>query len=110
MTPKQTALAQSSFAQVAPVAEIAAPPLFDPLPELNPSLRGWFEDGLRHQRMKSMAMLTTAINNLHQLDAVAPRLRQRGLPHVGYRVKPAAHDAVTPPETRAAQQTETIKA
>jgi hypothetical protein len=30
-----------------------------------------------------MAMLTTAVNNLHQWDAVAQHLKQLGLPHDG---------------------------
>jgi hypothetical protein len=85
MTPKQTTLGQPSFAQVAPVAETAAPLFFYRLSELDPSLRGLFAECLHQQRMKLMAILTTAINNLHQRDAVALPLRQRGLPHVGYR-------------------------
>jgi hypothetical protein len=80
MTPKPTTLVQTGLAPVAPVAEIAAPLFFDRLPELNPLLRGLFAEGLHQQRMKSMAMLTTAINNLHQRDALALPLRRRGLP------------------------------
>ncbi len=138
MTPEQTTLVQTSFAQVAPVAETAAPPFHD-RSELNPSLRGLFREDLRELRMKLMAMLTPAVNNLHQRDAVALHLKQLGLPHAGYGVKPADYDTVrtalidtlensldeafTPlvrdawiacystiaPETRAVGQTETIK-
>ena len=77
-------------------------------------------------------MLTTAVNNLRQWDAVAPHVKQLGLSHVGYGVKPADYDTVgtalidtlekglgeafTPPvrdtivpEMQAVEQTETVK-
>ncbi len=117
MTSEQTTLVQTSFAQVAPIADTAAT-LF----------------------MKLMAMLTTAVNNLHQWHAVAPQVKQLGLRHVGYGVKAADYDTVgtalidtlekglgeafTPPvrdawiacyttiaaEMRAVEQAETVKA
>ena len=86
MTSEQTTLVQTSFAQVAPIADTAATLFYDRLFELNPSLRGLFREDLREQRMKLMAMLTTAVNNLHQWDAVAPNIKQLGLRHVGYGV------------------------
>jgi hypothetical protein len=88
MTPGQTALAQNNFAQVASLAETAARPFCDRLLEPSPSLRGLFKEDLlfkeylRAQRMKLMAMLTTAVNNLHQCDAAAPHVKQFGLPHI----------------------------
>jgi hemoglobin-like flavoprotein len=94
MTSEQTALVQTSFAQVAPIADTAATLFYDRLFELNPSLRGLFDEDLREQRIKLMAMLTTAVNNLQQWDAVAPRVKQLGLRHVGYGVKPADYDTV----------------
>ena len=94
MTSEQTTLVQTSFAQVAPIADTAATLFYDRLFELNPSLRGLFDEDLREQRIKLMAMLTTAVNNLQQWDAVAPRVKQLGLRHVGYGVKPADYDTV----------------
>jgi hemoglobin-like flavoprotein len=140
MTSEQTTLVQTSFAQVAPIADTAATLFYDRLFELNPSLRGLFREDLREQRMKLMAMLTTAVNNLHQWHAVAPHVKQLGLRHVGYGVKAADYDTVgtalidtlekglgeafTPPvrdawiacyttiaaEMRAVEQAETVKA
>ena len=94
MTSEQTTLVQTSFAKVAPIADTAATLFYDRLFELNPSLRGLFDEDLREQRMKLMAMLTTAVNNLSQWDAVAPHVKQLGLRHVGYGVKPADYDTV----------------
>jgi hemoglobin-like flavoprotein len=94
MTPEQTTLVQTSFTQVAPVAETAATLFYDRLFELNPSLRGLFREDLREQRLKLMAMLTTAVNNLHQWDAVARDPKQLGLPHVGYGMKPTDYDTI----------------
>ena len=82
MTSEQTTLVQTSFAQVAPIADTAATLFYDRLFELNPSLRGLFSEDLREQRMKLMAMLTTAVNNLHQWHAVAPHVKQLGQRHV----------------------------
>ena len=94
MTSEQTTLVQTSFAKVAPIADTAATLFYDRLFELNPSLRGLFNEDLREQRMKLMAMLTTAVNNLPQWEAVAPHVKQLGLRHVGYGVKPADYDTV----------------
>jgi hemoglobin-like flavoprotein len=94
MTSEQTNLVQASFAQVRPIADTAATLFYDRLFELNPSLRGLFKEDLREQRKKLMAMLATAVDNLHQWDAVAPHVRQLGLRHVGYGVEPADYDTV----------------
>jgi hypothetical protein len=93
MTPEQTTLMQTSLTQVAPVAETAATLNYDRLFELNPSLRGLLKEDLRAQRLKLMAMLTTAVNNRRQWDAVAQDPKQLGLPHVGY-MKPTDYDTI----------------
>lgn len=94
MTSEQTTLVQTSFAQVRPIADTAATLFYDRLFELNPSLRGLFKKDLREQQKKLMAMLATAVDNLHQWDTVAPHVKQLGLRHVGYGVKPADYDTV----------------
>lgn len=94
MTSEQTSLVQASFAQVAPIADTAATLFYDRLFELNPSLRGLFSEDLREQRIKLMAMLTTAVNNLHQWETVAPHVKQLGWRHVSYGVKSADYDTV----------------
>ena len=57
MTSEQTNLVQASFAHVRSIADTAATLFYDRLFELNPSLRGLFEEDLREQRKKLMAML-----------------------------------------------------
>jgi len=134
MTPEQTTLAQTSFAQVAPLAETAARPFYDRLLELSPSLRGLLKEDLREQRMKLMAMLTIAVNNLHQWGAAAPHVKQLGLLHItppdcgtvrtaligtlekglGEAFTPPVRDAwiaytTIVPEVRTVEQTETVK-
>jgi hemoglobin-like flavoprotein len=94
MTSEQTNLVQASFAHVRSIADTAATLFYDRLFELNPSLRGLFKEDLREQRKKLMAMLATAVDNLHQWDAVAPHVKQLGMRHVGYGVKPADYDTV----------------
>jgi hemoglobin-like flavoprotein len=94
MTSEQTTLVQTSFAKVAPIADTAATLFYDRLFELNPSLRGLFNEDLREQRVKLMAMLTNAVNNLHDWGALAPHVRRLGLRHVGYGVKPSDYDTV----------------
>jgi hemoglobin-like flavoprotein len=94
MTLEQTTLVQASFAQVRPIADTAATLFYDRLFELNPSLRGLFKEDLREQRKKLMAMLATAVDNLHQWDKVTPHVKQLGLRHVGFGVKPADYDTV----------------
>jgi hemoglobin-like flavoprotein len=94
MTSEQTNLVQASFAHVRSIADTAATLFYDRLFELNPSLRGLFKEDLREQRKKLMAMLATAVDNLHQWDAVAPHVKQLGMRHVGYGVKPVDYDTV----------------
>lgn len=94
MTPEQTGLVQTSFAQVAPIADMAATLFYDRLFELKPTLRDLFSEDLREQRRKLMAMLTTAVSNLHQWDAISPQVKQLGRRHVAYGVKPADYDTV----------------
>jgi hemoglobin-like flavoprotein len=94
MTSEQITSVQTSFALVRPIADTAATLFYDRLFELNPSLRGLFEEDLREQRKKLMAMLATAVDNLHRWDTLAPHVKQLGQRHVGYGVKPADYDTV----------------
>ncbi len=94
MTPEQTKLVQTSFAQVAPIADTAAAIFYDRLFELDPPLRRLFPEDLREQRVKLVAMLATAVNNLQQWETVSPRVQELGRRHVAYGVKPDDYETV----------------
>ena len=86
MTPQQIALVQSSFLSVAPIASQAAELFYDRLFEIAPDVRRLFPADLSVQKVKLMGMLATAVNNLHQIDALLPSLRQLGERHRDYGV------------------------
>jgi nitric oxide dioxygenase len=94
VTPEQTKLVQTSFAQVAPIADTAAAIFYDRLFELDPPLRRLFPEDLREQRVKLVAMLATAVNNLQQWETVSPRVKELGRRHVAYGVKPSDYETV----------------
>jgi hypothetical protein len=51
-----------------------------------------FPSDLSGQKVKLIAMLATAVNNLHQLDIILPAVRDLGSRHQGYGVQtPLAH-------------------
>src|SRR5262249_20590507 len=86
MTPQQIWLVQSSFKSVAPIASKAADLFYDHLFVIAPEVRQLFPAKLSAQKIKLMAMLTKTVNNLHQLDAILPAVRQLAERHRGYGV------------------------
>ena len=88
MTPRQVELVQTSFQKVVPIAGTAADLFYDRLFEVTPALRPMFPADLAEQKVKLMAMLGTAVTNLHQLGTVLPAIKEMGKRHVGYGVKP----------------------
>jgi hemoglobin-like flavoprotein len=86
MTPDQIALVQSSFKSVGPIAAKAADLFYGRLFEIAPNVRPLFPADLSGQKVKLVAMLATAVNNLHQLDAILPAVRDLGDRHRGYGV------------------------
>ena len=88
MTPRQIELVQTSFQKVVPIAGTAADLFYDRLFEITPELRTLFPADLAEQKKKLMAMLATAVANLHQLYTVLPAVKELGKRHVGYGVKP----------------------
>src|SRR5262245_17647587 len=86
MTPQQIALVQGSFQSVAPIASKAADLFYDRLFEIAPELRRLFPADLSAQKVKLMAMIATAVANLHRLDAILPAVRQLGDRHRDYGV------------------------
>ena len=92
MTPQQIKLVQDSFSKVAPIASVAADLFYGRLFEVAPSVRSLFPDDLSEQKKKLMAMLGTAVGNLHKLEAILPAVKELGQRHKGYGVT-AAHYA-----------------
>jgi hemoglobin-like flavoprotein len=86
VTPEQVALVQSSFKSVVPIALRAADLFYDRLFEIAPGVRQLFPADLSGQKLKLIGMLTTAVNNLHQLDTILPTVRELGSRHRGYGV------------------------
>jgi len=90
----QQNLVQASFAKVAPNADLAATMFYDRLFTIDPDLRPLFKGDMANQRRLLMAMIATAVNNLHQLDQILPAVRSLGQRHAGYGVKGADYDTV----------------
>ena len=94
MTPEQIALVRESFAKVAPIAPAAAAMFYERLFTLDPSLRPLFKGDMNEQGRKLMAMIGTAVANLHRVGEIVPAVRDLGRRHAGYRVKDAHYDTV----------------
>jgi hemoglobin-like flavoprotein len=81
-------MVQESFKKVVPIAGAAADLFYDHLFEIAPEVRAMFPDDLREQKKKLIAMLATAVGNLHQVDRIIPAVETLAKRHVGYGVKP----------------------
>ena len=86
VTPQQIELVQSSFTKVVPIAGTAADLFYDRLFEIAPEVRALFPSDLAEQKTKLMAMLSTAVANLHKLDSILPAVKDLGRRHKGYGV------------------------
>ncbi len=67
---------------------------YDRLFVLDPSLRVLFKGDMTEQGRELMAMIGTAVANLHRLDDIVPALREPGQRHTGDGVRPADHGTV----------------
>jgi hemoglobin-like flavoprotein len=86
MTPEQVSLVQESFKKVQPIAPQAADLFYGRLFEIAPQVRPLFPADLKEQKRKLMAMLASAITNLHQVDKIVPAVQDLGRRHAGYGV------------------------
>ena len=86
MTPEQIALVQESFKMVQPIAPQAADLFYGRLFEIAPQVRPLFPADLSEQKRKLMAMLTTAVINLHRVGEIIPTVQELGRRHAGYKV------------------------
>jgi len=94
MTPEQQTLVRESFAKVVPIAPAAAAMFYDRLFVLDPRLRSMFKGDMTEQGRKLMAMIGTAVANLHRLEQIVPAVRDLGRRHAGYGVTAADYDTV----------------
>ncbi|MFC6705011.1 globin family protein [Flexivirga alba] len=94
MDQRQIHLVQSTFAQVAPIADQASSIFYDKLFELDPSLRALFPADITEQRQKLMKTLGFAVNGLSDWTAAAPAVRSLGARHVGYGALPSHYATV----------------
>lgn len=94
MNPDQITLVQDSFRKVVPIAGAAADLFYDRLFAIAPDVRPLFPDDLCEQKKKLIAMLATAVTNLHQVDAIAPAIADLGKRHASYGVKPEHYQTV----------------
>src|SRR5690349_9744722 len=94
MTNEQIKLVQSSFRQVAPIAETAAQLFYARLFELDPDLELLFKGNLSEQGRKLMQMLALAVNSLDRLEQLLPVVQSLGTRHVSYGVRDKDYDTV----------------
>lgn len=87
MNSEQINLVQSSFAEVRPIAVVAADLFYGRLFTLDPSLRALFKGDMAHQGRMLMSMLNAAVGGLTNLETLTPVVRQLGARHVNYGVR-----------------------
>ena len=90
MTPDQVDLVQSSFAKVAPIAEVAAELFYGRLFEIAPEVKPLFHGDMKEQGRKLMTTLGVVVSGLKDLETILPAAKALAVKHVGYGVA-AAH-------------------
>jgi len=95
MTPRQIELVRSSFANVEPIADVAATIFYRRLFDLDPSVRALFTaTDMAAQRRNLMQTLTVVVRGLDRLDALVPAVEALGRRHGRYGVKPEDFETV----------------
>ena len=94
MTPRLKLLVQTTFAQVAPIAERAAARFYAKLFEPDPALRPMFTDDVQEQGRKLMQTLAMAVSGLDRLDVLVPIVRDLGSRHARYGVRDEHYETV----------------
>ncbi|MEP9349038.1 globin family protein [Xanthobacter sp. KR7-225] len=90
MTPSQVDLVQSSFGQVAPIADQAAALFYGRLFEIAPQVKELFKADMAGQGRKLMGTLAVAVAGLSDLETILPAVEGLARRHVAYGVE-AAH-------------------
>lgn len=94
MTPNAQRLVRESFAKVAPNATAVGSMFYERLFVLDPALRPLFKGDMGEQGRKLMAMIGTAVANLHRLHTILPTVQDLGRRHAGYGVEPSHYQTV----------------
>jgi hemoglobin-like flavoprotein len=94
MTDDQKTIVRDTFAEISPDAPAVAALFYQHLFEIDPNLRALFKGDMAAQGRKLMAMIGTAVSNLHQIDTIIPAVQQLGQRHVSYGVKDSDYETV----------------
>ena len=94
MTLNEKNLVQATFAQVAPIAEVAAELFYGRLFEIAPELRPMFRGDMKEQGRKLMQILAVAVKGLDRLSEILAVVREMGHRHAGYGVRDEHYDTV----------------
>ena len=94
MDPAQKELVHTTFAKLAVMPEVAGALFYERLFADHPNLRPLFKHDMRIKSVKLMTMLAMVVYNLHEPGQVLPAIRDLGVRHLGYGVKPADYDAL----------------
>jgi hemoglobin-like flavoprotein len=94
MTPEHIALVQRTFADVLPMADVAAALFYERLFTLDPTLRSLFHIDMHEQGRKLMAVLQLAVAGLSRLEELVPSVQALGRRHHGYGVRDAHYAMV----------------
>ncbi len=87
MDPRQIQLVQESFAEVLPIADLAAAMFYKRLFETAPGLKPLFKGDMQQQGKRLMSMIAVAVRGLNDLDKLVPVVQQLGVRHHGYGVQ-----------------------
>jgi len=94
MNPRQVDQVRASFAKIVPIADQAAALFYDRLFETAPEVRALFGDNMHSQGQKLMAALSTVVNNLGQIERIAPMACDLAKRHLAYGVRPEHYAVV----------------
>jgi len=94
ITPRQIALAQNSWLAVAADEGRAAQLFYEQLFEQHPSVKPMFSDNMTIQQLKFMAILTTVVESLGNLESIRGEIEDMGKRHKDYGALPEHYPAV----------------
>lgn len=88
MTPRQISLIQQSYNNLSPLGDELGGLFYEELFAIDDSLRTLFDGDLRRQYMKLLMTLALIVRSLQAPDALYQIVRNLGVKHVGYGVRP----------------------
>ena len=94
MSPQEIALVTETWRGIVPIRDTFAQLFYAKLFALDPGLRVLFKGGLGEQGRNLVAMISIAVRNLAQPEAVERALRELGRRHQSYGVQPRHYETV----------------